>query len=84
MLAIDQYKRLHRGRVLRLENLLTVRNIFCYCLYEQSPNGYQAITNGVESDSVLPIELVWSHVAPDDLGLILLGKKDEPNFLFFL
>ncbi|PPS15883.1 hypothetical protein GOBAR_AA04695 [Gossypium barbadense] len=68
VLAIDQYKRLHRGRVLRLENLLTVRNIFCYCLYEQSPNGYQAITNGVESDSVLPIELVWSHEAPDDLG----------------
>ncbi|PPS17522.1 hypothetical protein GOBAR_AA03054 [Gossypium barbadense] len=56
ILVVDQYKRLYRGRILRLKNLFTIKNIFHFCLYEQIPDGYRAVNvkEGAHPDTVLP------------------------------
>lgn len=51
-----QYYRLRKGRILYLEEVLTIRNVFQHCLLNMSPNGWQPIdhNNGVNTIRVLP------------------------------
>ncbi|KAH1107119.1 hypothetical protein J1N35_010887 [Gossypium stocksii] len=67
-----QFYRLHRGRVLKLEELLTVRNVFHYCLADLSPNGWRQVDddNGVNTISVLLAQFVWPHEATNELRLV--------------
>ncbi|KAH1073080.1 hypothetical protein J1N35_025408 [Gossypium stocksii] len=54
--SIVEGSRLHRGRVLKLEEVLTVRNIFHYYLADISPNGWRQDDdeNGDQEGSASP------------------------------
>ncbi|KAH1130495.1 hypothetical protein J1N35_001873 [Gossypium stocksii] len=70
---------------LELEEVLTVRNVFHFCLLDLSSNGWRPIDdrNGANTQSVLPAELAWPHRAIDELRLILVGKRVEPRIYFY-
>lgn len=80
-----QLARLHGGHGLELEEVLTVRNVFHFCLLDLSSNGWWPIgdRNGANTQSVLPAEFVWPHRAIDELRLILVGKRVEPRNYFY-
>ncbi|MFQ6619743.1 hypothetical protein Gotur_001137 [Gossypium turneri] len=43
----------------------------------------EVLTNGANTQSVLPAEFAWPHRAIDELRLILVGKRVEPTNYFY-
>ncbi|MBA0757749.1 hypothetical protein Gotri_020817, partial [Gossypium trilobum] len=43
----------------------------------------EVLTNGANTQSVLPAEFAWPHRAIDELRLILVGKRVEPRNYFY-
>ncbi|KAK5794859.1 hypothetical protein PVK06_036109 [Gossypium arboreum] len=80
-----QSRRLRKGHILDLEEVSTVRIVFQHYFLNLSLNGWRPIDdkNGVNTVTVLLAQFVWPHRAIDDLGFILLGKKDEPKNYFY-
>ncbi|KAK5794117.1 hypothetical protein PVK06_035320 [Gossypium arboreum] len=77
--------KLRNGHVLDLEEVLIVRNVFQHCILNLSPNGWRQVDadNDADTGRVLLAQFAWPHGTTDDLGLLLLGRKEEPRNYFY-
>lgn len=80
-----QSKQLSKRRILDFLELVSVRNVFQYCLQELKLNGYQSNNSLKWLDGLtMPFTFeVCQYNSNDDLANILLGNKREPPFYFY-
>lgn len=83
--SVAQFQRLCVGPLLALETVLTVINVFKFCLEDLSPNGWRTGDNKViaRSNCGLPAGATWPHGSYDQLGQILLRCKEETASFFY-
>ncbi|KAH1039701.1 hypothetical protein J1N35_041444 [Gossypium stocksii] len=82
--AEKQNKQLKRGFVLDLVELVSVRNVFQYCLQDLSSNGCRPnVIIELLDDLIVPsTSKVWPYNSDSALEHILAGCKREPLFIF--
>ncbi|KAH1056252.1 hypothetical protein J1N35_034317, partial [Gossypium stocksii] len=68
-----------------LGSLITIKNIFNFCLENHNPNGYRPIdtTTGTDLQVVHPSYKVWPYNVSDDLEVVLVGRKEKPLYFFY-
>ncbi|KAH1039059.1 hypothetical protein J1N35_040802, partial [Gossypium stocksii] len=83
--AVDQFDHLKLGRLLKVEELVTIRNIFHFCLENKSPNGCRPMDIAAKANPqvVHSTKIAWPYDATNDLATMLVWRKDEPPHFFY-